>query len=79
MVKKPQRKRLPCKNFDIDTVLCRKNGQNSFTFSVPYSREHHKFGILNDLITNTRLLIHCNTAPFVELQLITDPSQPNLR
>jgi hypothetical protein len=38
-----------------------------------------KFGILNDLITNTRLSILCYTARFVELQLITDLCQPNLR
>jgi hypothetical protein len=28
-----------------------------------------KLGILNDLITNTRLLIHFYTVPFVEMQL----------
>jgi hypothetical protein len=34
MVKKPQRKRLPRKKFDTDIELCRKNGQNTFTFNV---------------------------------------------
>jgi hypothetical protein len=34
MVKKPQRKRLSCKKFHTDTELCRKNGQNTFTFNV---------------------------------------------
>jgi hypothetical protein len=31
MVKKPQRKRLLGKKFDIDTELSQKNGQNTFT------------------------------------------------
>jgi hypothetical protein len=32
MVQNLQRKRLPRKKSDIDTELCRKNGQNTFKF-----------------------------------------------
>jgi hypothetical protein len=36
MVKKPQRKQLPCKKFTTDTELCRKNVrvESTFNFSV---------------------------------------------